>query len=68
MYSKNDVGISKEMAIKSIDMCTKNSQNLKPFDFISYKNLHFKMFKVEEEESSPGLLGRLGQARNGFTR
>lgn len=24
--------------------------------------------QVEEEESSPGLLGRLGQARNGFTR
>ena len=23
---------------------------------------------MEEEESSPGLLGRLGQARNGFTR
>ena len=35
MHSKNDVGISKEMAIKSIDMCTKKSQNLKLFDFIS---------------------------------
>jgi len=23
---------------------------------------------AEEEESSPGILGRLGQARNGFTR
>ena len=28
MHSKNDVGISKEMAIKSIDTCTEKSKTV----------------------------------------
>ena len=58
------------VAGRIINMRSQEYKYVSIWKYKKYKKIcHFEMWQgAEEEESSPGLLGRLGQARNGFTR